>query len=39
MILKLAMRNVLRSVHDYSVYFASLAFAACLLFCVSSSGD
>ncbi len=39
MILKLAMRNVLRSVHDYSVYFATLAFAACLLYSFTASGD
>ena len=39
MILKLAMRNVLRSAHDYSVYFATLAFAACLLYSFTASGD
>ncbi|WP_251212632.1 FtsX-like permease family protein [Adlercreutzia murintestinalis] len=39
MILKLAVRNVLRSAHDYSVYFATLAFAACLLYSFTASGD
>ena len=39
MILKLAMRNVLRSAHDYSVYLATLAFAACLLYSFTASGD
>ncbi len=39
MLLKLAMRNVLRSAHDYSVYFATLAFAACLLYSFTASSD
>lgn len=39
MFLKLAIRNVLRSARDYSVYFATLAFAACLLYSFTASGD
>ena len=31
MYLKLALGNVRRSLKDYSVFFATLAFAACLL--------
>ncbi len=37
--LKLALRNVRRSVADYSVYFATLTFAACLLYAFTSSTD
>ena len=37
--LKLALGNVSRSVRDYSVYFATLAFAACLLYSFTASGD
>ena len=36
---KLAWRNVRRSVKDYSVYFLTLAFAACLLYSFTASGD
>lgn len=36
---KLAWRNVRRSVKDYSVYFLMLAFAACLLYSFTASGD
>ncbi len=39
MFLKLAVRNVVRSAHDYSVYFATLAFAACLLYSFTASSD
>ena len=39
MYLKLALRNVRRSVRDYSVYFATLAFAGCLLYAFTASGD
>ena len=37
--LKLALGNVNRSVRDYSVYFATLAFAACLLYSFNASED
>ncbi len=37
--LKLACRNVRRSVRDYSVYFFTLAFASCLLYSFTASGD
>lgn len=37
--LRLALGNVSRSVRDYSVYFATLAFAACLLYSFNASGD
>lgn len=37
--LKLAWRNVRRSVADYVVYFLTLAFAACLLYSFTASGD
>ena len=36
---KLAVANVRRSVRDYSVYFVTLAFAACLLYLFTASGD
>ena len=36
---KLALGNVSRSVRDYSVYFATLTFAACLLYSFTASGD
>lgn len=39
MYLKLAWRNVGRSVKDYSVYFFTLAFASCLLYSFTASGD
>ena len=39
MYLKLALGNVRRSLKDYSVFFATLAFAACLLYSFSASGD
>lgn len=39
MYLKLAVGNVRRSVRDYSVYFATLALAACLLYSFIASGD
>ena len=39
MYLKLALGNVRRSVKDYSVFFATLAFAACLPYSFSSAGD
>lgn len=39
MYLKLAYRNVRRSVRDYSVYFATLAFAACLLYSFTASTE
>lgn len=37
--LKLSLGNISRSVRDYSVYFATLAFAACLLYSFTASGD
>ena len=37
--LKLAWRNVQRSLRDYSVYFFTLAFASCLLYSFTASGD
>ena len=37
--LKLALGNVKRAWRDYSVYFATLAFAACLLYSFTASGD
>lgn len=37
--LKLACRNVQRSIRDYSVYFFTLAFASCLLYSFTASGD
>lgn len=37
--LKLARRNVVRQVRDYSVYFLTLAFASCLLYSFTASGD
>ena len=37
--LKIAWRNVRRSVADYSVYFATITFAACLLYSFTSSTD
>lgn len=39
MYLKLAMGNISRSVRDYSVYFVTLAFATCLLYAFTASGD
>lgn len=39
MYLKLARGNVRRSLRDYSVYFATLALAACLLYSFIASGD
>lgn len=36
---KLAWRNVRRSVKDYSIYFLTLAFASCLLYSFTASGD
>ncbi len=36
---KLAWGNVRRSLRDYSVYFLTLAFAACLLYLFTASGD
>lgn len=37
--LKLARRNVVRQFRDYSVYFLTLAFASCLLYSFTASGD
>lgn len=37
--LRLALGNVSRCVRDYSVYFAALAFSACLLYASNASGD
>ena len=37
--LKLAVGNVRRSARDYSVYFATLGFAACLLYSFVASTD
>lgn len=37
--LKLASGNVRRAWRDYSVYFATLCFAACLLYSFTASGD
>lgn len=37
--LKLALGNVRRSARDYSVYFATLGFAACLLYSFVASSD
>ena len=39
MLFKLALGNVRRSVHDFSVYFLTLAFAACLLYSFLASTD
>lgn len=39
MYLKLARRNVRRSIKDYSVYFVTLALASCLLYSFTASGD
>ena len=39
MYFKLAWGNVRRSIRDYSVYFATLAFAACLLYSFTAAGD
>lgn len=39
MYIKLAWGNVRRSLRDYSVYFLTLAFAACLLYLFTASGD
>ncbi len=39
MYLKLALGNISRSVRDYSVYFVTLAFATCLLYAFTASGD
>ena len=39
MYIKLALGNVRRSLRDYSVYFATLALAACLLYSFIASGD
>ena len=39
MYVKLAIGNVRSSVRDYSVYFATLALAACLLYSFTASGD
>lgn len=36
---RLALGNVSRCVRDYSVYFATLAFSACLLYAFNASGD
>lgn len=36
---KLAWRNVRHSVKDYSLYFLTLAFASCLLYSFTASGD
>ncbi len=39
MLFKLALGNVRRSAHDFSVYFLTLAFAACLLYSFLASTD
>ena len=39
MYVKLALGNVRRSLRDYSVYFATLALAACLLYSFIASGN
>ncbi|OUP11153.1 FtsX-like permease family protein [Collinsella sp. An2] len=39
MLVKLALGNVRRSVHDFSVYFLTLALAACLLYSFLASTD
>lgn len=39
MYLKLAVGNVRRSLRDYTVYMATLAFAACLLYAFNASTD
>ena len=39
MLLKLALGNVVRSARDFSVYFMSLSFAACLLYSFLASTD
>ena len=39
MLIKLAFGNVRRSVRDFSIYFATLAFAACLLYSFLASTD
>ena len=39
MYIKLALGNVRRSVRDYSVYFATLVLAACLLYSFTASSD
>ena len=39
MYFKLALGNVKRAVRDYSIYFATLAFAACLLYSFTAAGD
>lgn len=39
MYFKLAVGNVRRSMRDYSIYFATLAFAACLLYSFTAAGD
>lgn len=36
---KLAWRNVRRSVKDYFIYFLTLTFASCLLYSFTASGD
>ncbi|MEI3376348.1 MAG: ABC transporter permease [Coriobacteriales bacterium] len=36
---KIALGNIRRSFRDYSVYFMTLAFAACLLYSFTASGD
>ena len=37
--IKLACGNVRRSVRDFSIYFATLAFASCLLYSFLASTD
>ncbi len=39
MLIKLALGNVRRSAHDFSVYFLTLAFAVCLLYSFLASTD
>lgn len=39
MYVKLALGNVRRNLRDYSVYFLTLSFAACLLYLFTASGD
>ncbi len=38
-VVRIALGNVSRSVRDYSVYFATLAFATCLMYSFNASGD
>lgn len=39
MYFKLALGNVRRSMRDYSIYFATIAFAVCLLYSFTAAGD